>query len=246
MNDREYKHYSNLLAGNPLYNKPVQPPSPTAKLKTVGGVDCWVDDIPAYGFTDGTSNGVKKTAPAVSYTTPDGTQFIYPKKYDKKKQTLTPEQAIEVWNRVPQNVRSKIQKTVEVVDYYNPRDSYWRKVYKNFGHSYATGGETITMYRYDYQHSMDYLLHTFCHEGGHYIDYHLPGTSISDRYCQQKPWQDAMAKDLATSGKKSCTAYGENSPLEDFAESVGNYTTDPVTFAATFPERAKLLATILK
>lgn len=247
MSGREYKHYSKLLVNNPLYNKPQRAPkpSPNAKPLTVGGADCWVEELASYGFTDG-NRGVKMTAPAVVYTVPDGTRFIYPKKYNKQHQTLTPEQAIDVWQKVPENIRKKIQKTVEVVDYYNPQDSYWKKIYKNFGHSYATGGEKITMYRWDYLHDEDYLIHTFCHEGGHYIDYHLPGTDIGNRYCQQKPWQDAMAKDLATSGKKSWRAYGENSPLEDFADSVGYYITEHASFAATFPERTKLLDKILK
>ena len=247
MSDGEYKHYSTLLGGNPVYNKPkrAQKPSPNAQLQNIGTVDCWVEEVSSFGFTDGTATGVKKTVPATVYTVPDGTRFVYPKNYDKKKQTLTPELAISTWQRVPENVRKKIQKTVEVVDYYNPRDSHWKKVYKNFGHSYATGGEKITMYRSDY-HDPDYLLHTFCHEGGHYIDYHLPGTDVNNRYCQQSAWQDAMAKDLATSGKKSWRAYGENHPREDFADSVGYYITNYAAFAVTFPERTKLLDMILK
>lgn len=243
-NFKDFKKKYLKVVGNDSTPK-VKKPHPDAKIQNIGGVDCWVHNVDSYGFTDGTRGGVKKTAPAVVYTTPDGTQFIYPKKYNKQNQTLTPDMAIEVWNRVPENIRTKIQKTVEVVDYYNPRDSYWKKVYKNFGHSYATGGEQITMYRSSY-HDLDYLLHTFCHEGGHYIDYTLPGTSLSDRYCQQSAWQNAMAKDLATSGKKSWRAYGENSPLEDFADSVGYYATDRDKFAAIFPERTKLLDEILK
>ena len=247
MSDGEYSSYSGLLSSNPLYNAaPAKKPSPNAKLKTIGGADCWVEELSAYDFTDGTANGIQKTVPAVAYTTPDGTRFIYPKKYNKQHQMLTPDQAVETWQKVPENIRKKIQKTVEVVDYYNPQDARWRKRYKNFGHSYATGGERITMYRYDYQHDLDYLIHTFCHEGGHYIDYHLPGTDINNRYCQQSAWQTAMAMDLATSGKKSWRAYGENSPLEDFADSVGYYTTDRANFAVTFPERTKLLDIILK
>ena len=55
-----------------------------------------------------------------------------------------------------------------------------------------------------------------------------------------------MSKDLDTSGKKSWRAYGENSPLEDFADSVAYYTFAHDQFAAQFPERAKLLDAILK
>ena len=248
MTDREYEHYSRLLGTNPVYNTPkrAKMPSPNAKLQTISGANCWVEELASYGFTDGTRSGVIKTAPAVVYTVPDGTRFVYPKQYDRRHQTLEPEQAIEIWQRVPENVRNKIQKTVEVVDYHNPRDVSWRMKYKNFKHSYATGGEKITLYRWDYPHDPDYLLHAFCHEGGHYIDYHLPGTDIKNRYCRQTDWQNAMAKDLATSGKKSWRAYGENSPLEDFADSVGYYITEHASFAATFPERTKLLDKILK
>lgn len=158
---------------------------------------------------------------------------------------MSPEDAITTWQKIPENVRSKIQKTVQVVDYYNPRDSYWRKAYRDFTHSYATGGDEITLYRSNY-HDLSYLLTTYCHEGGHYIDYTLPGTSRTNRYCKQSLWQTAMQQDLATSGKKSWRSYGENSPLEDFADSVGYYVTHHEEFTKIFPERTKLLDIILK
>lgn len=125
-------------------------PSENAVEKIISGLKCWVEEVKSQDFPDGSAGGVKKTVPAIIYTTPDGARFIYPKKYDKSKQSLTPEQAIEVWSKIPDNIRTKIQKEVYVVDYYNPQDSYWRKRYKNFGHSYATGGEVITLYRSSY------------------------------------------------------------------------------------------------
>ena len=214
------------------------------KVSTIGNVDCAVLEKD-YGFNDGTSGGIKKTVKATVYTTPDGTQFVYPKSYNKKKQTLSPDDAIATWYRVPENIRQKIQKVVEIVDYYNPQDAVWRKRYKNFTHSYATGGNKITLWRSSY-HDLSYLAETYCHEGGHYIDFTLPGTSRTNRYCMQSEWQNAMANDLKTSGKKSCSKYGENSPVEDFAESVEHYTFNAARFTALFPERSKLLANILK
>ncbi len=248
MSDGEYKHYSSLLANNPIYNQNSLQNGNKPNKQTVyniGGVDCTITEVPQYDFPDGTHTGVRKTAPAKVYTTPDGTKFVYPKNYNKQNQTLTPPQAISAWQKVPQNIRDKIQKEIVVVDYYNPRDVYWKKVYKNFGHSYATGGDKITVYRSAY-HDLDYLTFTYCHEGGHFIDYTLPGTNMNNRYCQQTDWQNAMAKDLMTSGKKSWRAYGENSPLEDFADSVGYYVTDKNNFESVFPERSKLLKAILK
>lgn len=214
------------------------------KVKAIGNVNCAVMEE-EYKFQDGTSSGVRKTTTATIYITPDGTRFVYPKRYNKKVQGLSPDDAIATWYRVPGNIRAKIQKVVEIVDYYNPQDAYWRKQYKNFSHSYATGGNIITIYRAK-NHDLNYLAETYCHEGGHYIDYTLPGTSINNRYCKQQEWQNAMSKDLDTSGKKSWRAYGENSPLEDFADSVAYYTFAHDQFAAQFPERAKLLDAILK
>lgn len=218
---------------------------PSENTVVIGGLKCCVEEVKSQDFPDGSESGVKKTVPAVVYTTPDGTRFIYQKQYDKAKQSLTPEQAIEVWAKIPDNIRNKIQKEVYVVDYYNPKDSYWRKRYKNFGHSYATGGEDITLYRSSY-HDMEYLLHTYCHEGGHYIDYTTKGADKTNRYCKQQKWKDAMSKDFKTSGKKSYREYGENSELEDFADSVGYYVTKHDEFAKLFPERTKLLDEILK
>lgn len=215
-----------------------------SKVLKVGGADCAISEQD-YGFSDGTTNGVKKNSKATVYTLQDGTRFVFPKSYDKKKQTLSPNIAISTWNRVPDNLRRKIQKVVEVVDYYNPQDAIWRKRYKNFTHSYAVGGDTITFFRSNY-HDLDYLAATYCHEGGHYIDYTLPGTNRANRYSIQLDWQNAMADDLKASGMKSWRAYGENSPLEDFADSVAYYTLEHDKFAKLFPNRTRLLDTILK
>jgi uncharacterized protein with gpF-like domain len=219
-------------------------PSEKARLEVLGGAECWIEDVSGYGFPDG-ARGIKKTAAATIYTTPDNTRFVYPKNYNKTNQTLSPELAIEAWTKVPENVRTKIQKTVHVVDYYNPQDAYWRKKYKNFSHSYATGGEEITIYR-NTRHNLEYLVQTYCHEGGHYIDANLPGASLIDRYSEQKEWQNAMKQDLKTSKKKSWRKYGENSATEDFADSVAYYTLNHEEFTKTFPERSKLLEKILK
>lgn len=210
----------------------------------VGGVNCTLSKS-QYGFSDG-AGGVRKTANATIYKTPDGTEFVFLDRYNKQHQTMTPEQAIANWQRVPQSIKQQAQKTVEVVDYYNPQDSYWRKHYKNFGHSYATGGDKITFYRYDTAHDDDYIVRTYCHEAGHFIDTNLAtGTGNSARFSSEPIWQKAMADDKVASGKKSCTVYGENSPTEDFAESIAEYVKDKNSFTKDFPNRAAVLANII-
>lgn len=258
MTDDEYKYFSKLEKARPQFSgmyrgdDPIILPFGNKKSKQavynkdIGGVDCSVKEVDKYDFPDGTRDGVKKTAPAIIYTTPDGTEFVYPKRYNKKNQTLTPEQAISTWQKVPEHIRSKIQKRVVVVDYNNPEDTKWRKKYKHFSRSYATGGDDITIYRSSKQHNLDYLFHTYLHEGGHYIDYTLPGTDRTNRYSEQSSWKSAMARDLISSGKKSYRLYGENSPREDFADSVGYFVEDEQGFTRLFPARAKLLKTILK
>lgn len=223
----KYLTASNEIADNP----PV----------VVGGVDCVVSEK-KYGFGNGTETGVKKTTDAVTYTTPDGTSFVFPKGYNRKQQTMTADQAISCWQQVPANIREQAQKTIEFVDYYNPQDSYWRTVYKNFPHSYATGGSKITFYRHERPHNSDYVVRTYCHEAGHLIDINQ-GTN--GRFSSESLWTKAMADDIVVSGKKSCTAYGENSPTEDFAESVAEYVKDKTGFESIYPNRAAILATII-
>ena len=161
--------------------------------------DCLISER-RYSFPDG-YGGVKEVADAIVYTASDKTKFIFPKKYNKAHQTMTPYQAIECWNRVPDEIRNKAQKKIVFVDYYNPADDYWKKVYKNFPHSYATGGDIITFYRYDVQHDSDYVVRTYCHEAGHFIDMSIP--SISGRYCTDFAWTKAMTDDIIISKKIS-------------------------------------------
>ena len=212
----------------------------TSKAVTIGGLDVTVTKT-QFGFHDG-RGGVKKTVDAVIYETQDGTKFVFPKSYNKAHQQMTPEQAIALWSQVPADIRRQAQKTIQFVDYYNPQDSYWKKMYKNFGHSYATGGQTITFYRHDYPHNDAYVISTYCHEAGHFID---ANQGTNGRFSSESLWTKAMADDIVVSGKKSCTAYGENSATEDFAESVAEYVKDKTGFEKNFPNRAAILATII-
>lgn len=212
----------------------------TSKPVTIGGIDVTVTKA-QFGFHDG-REGVKKTVDAVIYETQSGTKFVFPKSYNKAKQQMTPEQAISLWSQVPADIRRQAQKTIQFVDYYNPQDSYWKKVYKNFGHSYATSGQTITFYRHDYPHNDAYVINTYCHEAGHFID---TNRGTNGRFSSEALWTKAMADDIVVSGKKSCTAYGENSATEDFAESVAEYVKDKTGFEKNFPNRAAILATII-
>lgn len=209
---------------------------------SIGGVDVTVTER-KFDFSDG-NNGVMKNDDAVIYTTPDGTEFVFPKNYDKAHQTMTPEQAISAWEKVPPNIKVRAQKTIEFVDYYNPQDAYWKQIYKNFPQSYATGGDRITFYRYDYPHNMDYVIRTYCHEAGHYIDTSL--ATSAQRFSQESLWLQAMNDDEIISKLKSCTVYGENNSIEDFAESIAEYVNDKTAFTNKFPNRAAIFDKLLK
>ena len=217
-----------------------------SKAKSYTMDDLTQTEEKAFQFGDGSWGGVRKTATATVYETPEGTRFVFPKSYNKAHLTLTPELLLEAYNRVPQEIRSKGQKLIIVQDVYNPQDAYWRKQYKNFSHSYATGGDDITFWRYDYWHDLDYLVKTLSHEMGHHIDYTVKVPQGESRTSESKEWLNAMAADLATSGKKSPTTYGENRSTEDFAESVAEMAKDLQQFKTTFPERFALLEEILK
>lgn len=175
------------------------------------------------------------------YTMPDGVQFVFKHGMNKNYQSLTPDELIERYYTIPRELREKGQKTVAVVDRYNPNDAYWRKTYKNFRHSYMTGGETMTIYRCDNGHDMDYLVEAMRHEMGHNVDHTNAFISASQE------WADAMAKDKAYSGgvAESVSEYGKNATTEDFAESVMKYTGGKSAFASAFPHRAAILERLI-
>lgn len=197
-----------------------------------------------YGFTDGTSSGVYQRRTAEIYTADDGTRFIYPADLDESKQGESPEDMLERWYQAPKEFREKIQKEVVVVDYRNPRDSYWEKEYgmKDF-RSYATGGTDITFYACEH-HDQKYIVRTFYHEGGHFIDIRRDGFDFS-RVSESAEWQTAMENDFKVSGKKSVTSYGGAHVHEDFAESIAEYMEHREEMVLHFPNRCKIISELL-
>jgi hypothetical protein len=182
-------------------------------------------------------------AKADVYTTPDGKRFVFKHGMNRSHQTLTPDTLIETYYKTPAELREKAQSTINVVDVYNPKDKYWRKTYKDFTHSYMTGGEQITVYRTDYEHDLDYLQYSLDHEMGHGID--RLNSQGGQWFSAQQEWQEAMQKDKEVSGKESWTEYGKNSPSEDFAESVAGFYKKRDAFTEKMPNRTALLTRLL-
>lgn len=197
-----------------------------------------------YDFSDGTENGTRKSANATVYKTPDGTEFVFPVSYNKAHQTMTPEKAVELWGKVPEKLRDMGQKQIIFQDVHNPQDKYWRKRYKKFRGSYATGGDDINFWRYDHPHNDDYVVQTYCHEIGHKVD--TDNSVNGTRFSEYTWWTDAMAEDKKVSGQKSVTVYGENANSEDFAESVAEFVKNPDVFRKMFPNRAKIIDIFLR
>jgi SPP1 gp7 family putative phage head morphogenesis protein len=197
-----------------------------------------------YDFSDGTENGTRKSANATVYKTPDGTEFVFPVSYNKAHQTMTPEKAVELWGKVPEKLRDMGQKQIIFQDVHNPQDKYWRKRYKKFRGSYATGGDDINFWRYDHPHNDDYVVRTYCHEIGHKVD--TDNSVNGTRFSEYTWWTDAMAEDKKVSGQKSVTVYGENANSEDFAESVAEFVKNPDAFRKMFPNRAKIIDIFLR
>jgi len=171
------------------------------------------------------------------YKTKDGLRFIFPQNMSQSKQDMTPQRAIELFDKVPANIKKYANKDIFFVDYANPMDAYWRKIYKGFTRSYATGGDSIVFYE-STNHNDDYVVRTYCHEIGHQVDRHMGDFSYGSK------WIDAMAADKKVSNKESPTAYGENSNKEDFAESTEEWALNNADFVVRFPNRAALLNSI--
>ena len=179
------------------------------------------------------------------YEMPDGMRFVFKHNMNKANQTLKIDTLIDGYYKTPQELREKAQKTIVVVDRYNPADSYWKKKYKNFPRSYMTGGEMITIYRYEYEHDFDYLLEALRHEMGHAIDRN--NKQGNAWFSELGEWTEAMRKDKEFSGgiAESVSEYGKNSPKEDFADSVSKITGSATAFASAFPNRAAILKRLI-
>lgn len=229
---RNYKRESTRGIG--LERKLPEPPKP----KKYNLSDC-VKEVKEVPKPNGMGTRTE-TFKAKVFTTPDGREFVFKSGMNKSQQRMTPEKAIELWQEVPESIRKKAPKKIEFVDYYNPQDSYWKKVYKNFGNSYATGGgDQITFYRYDYDHDDAWVVRTYCHESGHYIDNQMSVNGT--RFADTPKWSGAMSKDKTFSGFDSPTQYGTNANCEDFAESIAEYVKAPEKFTQQFPNRAEII-----
>lgn len=199
-----------------------------------------------HGFSNGTRGGIFKTVEADVYETPDGVRFFFPKNLDRTKQDLTPQMVISAYASLPENMRAASQKVIEVVDYENPQDAYWRQRYgAAFSKSAATGGiDGITVYGTGNMHYPRVLQGTLAHEIGHAIDERLADVH-GIWYSERMVWDAAMALDKTHSGLDSPTNYGKTHHKEDFAESIKTYNQSPKWFADKFPNRKSLLDAIL-
>ena len=202
-----------------------------------GRLDVVEADIDA-PLPTGTASASSATGRFKSYSLPSGRRFLFRVDMDPSKQDMTPERLLSLYEKVPDHIKARMQKTIYVVDYANPFDSYWEKKYRKFPGSYATGGDEITFWAYT-GHDDAHLVRTLCHETGHMVD--AEEAPSGKNFSSGKTWDDAITSDYRHSKKTYPTKYAANSLAEDFAESVALYTVDSVNFRRNFPNRATIL-----
>jgi hypothetical protein len=118
----------------------------------------------------------------------------------------------------------------------NKHDAHWRKVYKNFTASAATGGDgTVVVYKHK-----ALSLHTFAHESGHNLAKEVYGATNPTL----KPSSDYAAL-VARGVEPPVSTYAKNSPSEDFAEAVRVYVQDRDMLRRQWPERFKVIAKLI-
>ena len=184
------------------------------------------------------------------YRTIGGTEILVPKRLNRKNQKIKVADLVSKLEALPVELKA-LAKKIELLDYYNPADPYWRKKYKNFTHSFATGGSgTIAFYRCNTmteQEVSDYLLNTLAHENGHTFDHKdkVKGNRLIDKSLEVD-WQKAIISDKKVSGRLSPTDYGENAYTEDFAESCAMLIEKPEEFKKNFPGRFAILKRLLR
>lgn len=180
------------------------------------------------------------------YCTPGGTEIIVPKNLPANWH-LDFREIARVLESLPVELKAQAEKIQLLNDYYSS-DAYFQKIYKNFTHGYAYGGNgTITFCKSTLTKRTAHkdLPRTLAHENGHSIDHKIGKELYGMDISKTKEWQDAQKADEKISKKKSPTSYGENAPTEDFAESCNYLVTQREKFERDFPNRYKILKRIL-
>jgi len=175
------------------------------------------------------------------------TKVIVPKDLDATKQHITAKEIVNTLEKMPERLRKVIDE-VQILDYRNPDDTYWEKVYNIPGfRSFATGGNRqIHFYENGHElkkHVIDYLPSAMAHEMGHNLDRELGKNLANKVFSAGKDWTEAMKKDYNISKKQYVSGYAEQakSNLEDFADSVADFILDKQNFETNFPHRADVL-----
>lgn len=180
------------------------------------------------------------------YCTPGGTEIIVPKNLPANYH-LDFREIARVLESLPVELKAQAEKIQLLNDYYSS-DAYFQKIYKNFTHGYAYGGNgTITFCKSTLTKRTAHkdLPRTLAHDNGHSIDHKIGKELYGMDISKTKEWQDAQKADEKISKKKSPTSYGENAPTEDFAESCNYLVTQRKKFERDFPNRYKILKRIL-
>lgn len=180
------------------------------------------------------------------YCTPGGTEIIVPKNLPANYH-LDFREIARVLESLPVELKAQAEKIQLLNDYYSS-DAYFQKIYKNFTHGYAYGGNgTITFCKSTLTKRTAHkdLPRTLAHENGHSIDHKIGKELYGMDISKTKEWQDAQKADEKISKKKSPTSYGENAPTEDFAESCNYLVTQRKKIERDFPNRYKILKRIL-
>ena len=154
----------------------------------------------------------------------------------------TAQQVAQSLGAVPEKQLDSIHQVV-VSPNQNPSDAYWAQQYNTPGFSSAaTGGSNgVTFYPSSGPYGQAFVDSTMIHEGGHTFSQSLWKDSAV-----QKQWTDAIAAD---GGAPS--TYADNSPGEDFSESLVMYslskgTKCESTAKARYPARYAALDKMFK
>lgn len=180
------------------------------------------------------------------YCTPGGTEIIVPQNLPSNYH-LDFKEIARVLESMPTELKAQAEK-IELINEYYSSDALFQKIYKNFDHGYAYGGNgTITFCKSDLSKRIAHadLPRTLAHENGHSIDQRLGKELYGMDISKTKEWQDAQQADEKVSKKKSPTKYGENAPTEDFAESCHYLIVHRKQFERDFPNRYKILKRLL-
>lgn len=166
----------------------------------------------------------------VKYTDKNGISYYYEVFTDVLNANFNASRASRFIENSPSFIHKNL-KGIMSCNHSHPLDDYFRKVYKNFPRGYMYSSDPVTVHSVS---TWEYFKESICHEVGHHIDKKLQDVSSMTKWLQAQKADGNYYR-----------AYSQQTPCEDFADTVSQYVINKEKCRKQFPHRTALLEKLL-